>query len=86
MNELLDRMDGRPVHHLHSGRDDPGCDNPAHAFAGVLGGCKPHQHGAGALRALENAHGNLGDNAEQALRAGDDAEKIVAAGIEMLAA
>ena len=35
---------------------------------------------------LQDAHGDFGDDAEQPFRAGDDAEQIVAAGIEMLAA
>ena len=36
MHEFLDRMDRRPVHHLHAARDDAGADDPADAFAGVL--------------------------------------------------
>ena len=47
---------------------------------------KPDQHGARAFRPLQDAHGDLGDDAEQTFRAGDDAEEIVAAGVEMLAA
>ena len=35
---------------------------------------------------LQDAHRHLGDDAEQAFRAGDDAEQVVALGIEMLAA
>ena len=46
---------------------------------------KSDQRRARGLRFLQNAHGDFGDDAEQALRAGDDAEQIVARGIEMLA-
>ncbi len=86
MHELLDRVDRRLVHHLHAARNDARGDDPAHAFAGILGRPETHQHGARAFWLLEDAHRDLGDHAEQALRPGDDAEKIVAAGIEVLAA
>ena len=86
MHELLDRVDRRPVHHLHAAGDDARADDLAHAFAGILGRGKADQHGARAFRLLQDAHRDLGDDAQQALRAGDDAEQIVAAGIEMLAA
>ena len=33
MDELLDRMDRGPVHHLHAARNDAGADDPADAFA-----------------------------------------------------
>ena len=41
---------------------------------------------ARALRFFQDSHGDFGDDPEQALGAGDDAEEIVAAGIQMLAA
>ena len=47
---------------------------------------KPDEHGACALRPWQNAHGNLGDDAEEPLRPSHDPEQVVAAGIEMLAA
>ena len=75
-----------PVHHLHAAGDDARADDLAHAFAGIFGRAKADQHGARAFRLLQDAHRDLGDDAEQALRAGNDAEEIVAAGIEMLAA
>ena len=37
MDELLDRMDRRPVHHLHAARNDAGADDAGDAFAGILG-------------------------------------------------
>ena len=86
VDEFLDRVDRRPVHHLHAARDDAGADNPADAFAGVLRRRKADQHRAGAFGLLEDPHRDLGDDAEQALGSGDDAEQVVAAGIEMLAA
>ena len=87
MDEFLDRMDGRPVHHLHAGRNDPGADDAADAGARVLRRSgKPISMRARGFRLLQDAHRDLGDDAEQALRADDDAEQIVAAGVEMLAA
>ena len=44
------------------------------------------QHGARGLGLLQDAHGDLGDHAEQAFRAGHQAEQVVAVGVEMLAA
>ena len=44
------------------------------------------QHAARDLRLLEDAHRDLGDDAEQALRAGEDPDEIVERGIEVLAA
>ena len=35
---------------------------------------------------LQDAHGHFGDDAEQAFRAGHDAEQVIALGVEMLAA
>ena len=35
---------------------------------------------------LENPHGDLGDDAKQSLRAGHQAEQVVAVGVQMLAA
>ena len=85
MHEFLDRMDRRPVHHLHAAGDDARADDLAHAFAGIFGRGKADQHGARAFRLLQDAHRNLGNDAQQALRAGNNAEEIVAAGIKMLA-
>ena len=86
MDELLGGVDRRPVHHLHAAGDDAGCDDARDAFAGVLGARKADQHGARRLRLLQDAHRHLGDDAEEPFRPGDDADEIVAAGIEVLAA
>ena len=86
MHELLGRVDRRPVHHLHAAGDDAGADDARDAVAGVLRAREADQHRARGLRLLQDAHGDLGDDAEQPFRAGDDAEQVVAAGVEMLAA
>ena len=36
MDELLDRVDRRLVHHLHAARNDAGPDDPGDAIAGLL--------------------------------------------------
>ena len=86
MDEFLDRVDRWLVHHLHAGGNDAPGNDAAHALPGILGGCKADQHGASALRPLQDADRDLGDDAEQTFRSGHDAEEIIAAGIEMLAA
>ena len=86
VDEFLDRMDRRPVHHLHAAGDDAGADDARDAFAAVLGFVKADQRRARALRFFQDAHGDFGDDAEQPFGAGDDAEEIVAAGIQVLAA
>ena len=86
MHEFLGGLDRRLVHHLHAARDDAGADDAADALAGILRGCESDQQRAGAFRLPEDAHGHLGDDAEETLRAVDDAEKVVAAGVEMPAA
>ena len=86
MHELLDRMDRGPVHHLHAARDDAGADDLADAFAGVFGACKADQQCARGFRFFQDTDRDLGDDAQKALGAGDDAKQVIAAGIEMLAA
>ena len=86
VDELLGRVDRGLVHHLHAARDDARADDARDAFAGVLRAREADQHRARGLRLLQQPHGHLGDDAEQSLRAGDDADQIVAAGVEMLAA
>ena len=86
MDEFLGRMDRKPVHHLDAGGNDPGRDDAADAGAGLLRGGEAGEQSARAFGLGEKPHRDLGDDAEQALGAVDDAEQIVAAGIEMLAA
>ena len=78
MDEFLDRMDRRLVHHLHAAGDDAGGDDAADAGAGFFDGGKADQHGAGAFGLAQNPHRDLGDDAEQPLGADHDAEQIVA--------
>jgi hypothetical protein len=79
MDEGLGGVDRRLVHHLHAARNDAGADDVGDAFAGGLDfGEADHQRARG-LRLLQDPHRDLGDDAEQALRAGDDAHQVVAA-------
>ena len=61
-------------------------DDARNPFACVFRRRETDENGARGFRLLQDADGDFGDDAEQAFRAGDDAEKIVAAGVEMLAA
>ena len=87
MDESLGGVDRRPVHHLHAAGNDAGADDGGDAIAGrsrSMG--KPISSARAVAGLLQDAHGDLGDDAEQALGAGHQAEQIVALGIEMLAA
>ena len=53
---------------------------------GILVGGKADEHGARRLGLLQDAHRDFGDDAEQAFRAGHDAQEIIALAVEMLAA
>ena len=87
MHEFLGRVDRRPVHHLHAAGNDAGADDAARRSRRRPPiDAKPISTARAVSGFLQDAHGDLGDDAEQALRAGDDAEQIVAAGVEMLAA
>jgi hypothetical protein len=50
VHELLDGVDRRPVHHLHAAGNDAGANDPADAFAGILGAAKADQNGARTFR------------------------------------
>ena len=78
MGEGLADLDRRAVHVLDRDRDDAGADDRGDAGAGGLGGGEAHQHRPRALGGAQDAHGRLGDDAELALRADDQAEEIVA--------
>ncbi len=84
--EILGRVDGRVVHHLEPARDDAGGDDRGDALAALVDGREAHEHGARGLGLLQDADGDLGDDAEQAFRAGHQAEQVVAVGIQVLAA
>ena len=86
MDEILGRVDRRPVHHFHAARNDAGPDDVGDALPALLARGKADQQRARRLRLLQDAHGDLGDDAEEALRAGHDAEQVVAFRIEMPAA
>ena len=86
MDKILGGVDRRPVHHLHAARDDAGADDRGDTASGILGLGEADQQRPRGRRLSQDAHGNLGDDAEQPLGAGHDPHQIVAAGIEMLAA
>ena len=86
LNEGLGGMDCRPIHHLHAGRDDPGGDHGGDAIGGILGCRETDQQCPCGGRLGKDAHGDLGDDPEQPLGAGHNAENIIIAGVEVLAA
>ena len=86
MDELLDRVDRRAVHHLHAARDDAGADDAATHSPASSDDVKPTSTARAVSGFLQDAHRHLGDDAEQPFRAGDDAEQVVAVAVEMLAA
>ena len=84
--EILADLDRGLVHEFDRHRDDAGGDDAGDAGAGGFRGVKADQHRPGAFRCLEQAHGRLGDDAELAFRADDQAEDIVAGSVEVIAA
>ena len=86
MDEGFGGVDRRLVHHFHAARNDPGADDPRHAFAGRLDLREADHQRARGFRLLQNPHRDLGDDAEQAFRARDDSHQVVAAGLGGLAA
>jgi hypothetical protein len=86
MDEVLRRGDGKPVHHLHAGRDDAMRDHICDALPGSLDLGEADQQGARGLGLAQDADHDLRDDAEQALRACDHAHEVVALAVEMLAA
>ncbi len=86
MGEGLADLDGGLVHELHRDRDDARADDGRHRRTGLLAGREAEQHGPGAFGRAQDAHRRLGDDAELAFGAVDQAEDVVAGGIEMGAA
>ena len=84
--EILGGADRRPVHHLEPARNDAVGDDRSDAVAALLGGWKADQQRLRGLGLLQDAHRDLGDHAQEPLRAGHQAQEVVALGIEMLAA
>ena len=79
MNEGFGGVDRRSVHHFHAARDDPGADDPRHAFAGRLDLCEADHQRPRRLRLLQDPHRDLGNDAEQAFGPRDDSHQVVAA-------
>ena len=86
VDEFFGRGNRRPIHHLHPGRNNARADDLGDARSAILGRIEADEGSARALRPFQDTHGDFGDDAEKALGAGDDAEQIVAGGIEMPAA
>ena len=86
MDEILGRLDGGLVHHFHAARNDAGRDDFGDAGARRLARIEGDHQRARAFGLLQDADGDFGDDAEHALRADDEAEQIIAVGIEMRAA
>ena len=85
LHEILRRLDGRPVHHFHAAGDDAGGDDIGDALPGILRRGKADEQGARRLGLFQDADGHFGDDAEQALRSGHQAEQVIALGIQVLA-
>ena len=86
LGEGLADLDGRAVHVFQRHRDDAGADDRGDARARHRSRIETDQGRARALRLAQDAHRRLGDDAELALGAGDQAEQVIARRIEMRAA
>ena len=76
--ERLGGRDGRLVHDLHAAGDDAGGDHQTDAFTRRLNAREADQQRPGGRRLAQDAHGDLGDHAEQSFRAGHHAEQVIA--------
>ena len=86
MHERLDRTDRQPVHHLETGRYDSRPDDRGDRVTCLFQIVEARQHTSRLLRRRRQLDGNLGDDRQQAFRAGDQREQVVTGGIERLAA
>ncbi len=68
-DERLGGVNRRLVHHLHARRNDAVGDDRSDAGAGRLDGVEADQERARRLRAPQDSHRDLGDDADQAFRA-----------------
>ncbi len=76
-------VDRGAVHELECDRDNAGGNDGIDAGAGDLVGFEGGEHGAGAFRAAQDADRDLGDDGQLALAAGEQAEPIIARGIQV---
>ena len=86
LDEIFGSMDRGPVHHLHAARDDAGADDGGDAIARRLVAGEADQQRPRRRRLAQDAHGDFGDDAEQALGAIHKSQQVIAIGIQMLAA
>ena len=85
-DEMLAHVNRGPVHELERDGNDAGGDDGGDAGPRRLIGAEAEQHGARAFGRLEQAHGDLGDDAELTFRAHDQSEEVVAGSVEAGAA
>ena len=86
MDKGFGGVDRRSVHHFHAARNDAGADDFGHALAGGLDLRETDHQRPRGFGLLQDPHRDLGDDAEQALGAGDDSHQVVARGLGRLAA
>ena len=86
MGEGLADLDRRAVHIFKRHRNDAGGDDRRDAGARIVHALEAEQRRARAFGRAQDAHRRFGDDAELAFRPGDQAEQVVAAAIEVLAA
>ena len=86
VGERLAGVDRGAVHEFQRHRNDAGGDDRVDRGAGDFVGGEGGEHGAGALGAAQDADGDLGDDGEHALAAGEQPEPVVAGGVEVSAA
>ncbi len=86
LGEGLADVDRLAVHVLDGDRDDAGADDVGDRLAGLGDLAETEQHGTCSLRLPEDADGDLRHHPELALGADDEADQVIAGGIESAAA
>src|ERR1700676_20463 len=86
MDEILGGVNGGPGHHFHAAGDDSRADDLGDAIAGGLGSGEADEQRARGFGSFQNTHRHLGDDTQQTFRADNDRQKVIAVGVELLAA
>ena len=86
LHERLGGADRRIVHHLQARRNDARRNDVADHRARRFHRVEPQEQRFGGFRLWQDAHGHLGDDAQQTLGPGDQPQQIITLGVHRLAA
>ncbi len=82
MGKVLCRLYCQAVHHLQPGGNNAGGDDRAHGIAGRADAIEAGHDHLGQLRRGQQAHGDFRHDAQQAFRAGEQRQQVVAGTVQ----